>query len=309
MKSFRIILSFLLLSLSMVYGQQENIFSQWCFNQNTYNPALAGIKNYQELKLLSRYQWVGFEGAPNSHLINYSTQIQNKRKEYLTPRHGLLLQFENDNIGAFGTNRISFGYAFHRNFTKDARLSVGIRGGLTQLFFDNTKLNPLQPDPSFNRNRTLYLPNLALGFWWNTDRYYAGLCIQQLAKTIWDKLGTSSSFNTHIIASTGTKFELSNTVTFLPNLLISKTFSNPTRVDAVGYFDFQNKFKIGLGLRNNESFLGLIQLRIKHQYIIGYTIDYISNGLNTSFLMSHELNFQYLGENKKDTDRLSCPMF
>ena len=309
MKIYRVILIIFVLSARSFYGQQENIFSQWCLNQNTYNPALAGIKNYQELKLLSRFQWVGFEGAPVSHLINYSTQIQSKRTEYLTPRHGIQIQFENDKIGAFGTNRILFGYAFHRNFTKDSRISIGLRGGLTQLFFDNTKLNPLEPDPTFNRNRTLYLPNVALGFWWNTNRYYAGLSIQQLAKKDWDNLGLESSFNTHLIISTGTKFELSNSMTFLPNLLISKTFSNPIRIDAVGYFDFQNKFKIGLGFRNNESYLGLIQFRIKHQYLIGYSIDYISNGLNTSYLMSHEINFHYLGENKKDTEKLSCPMF
>lgn len=308
MKIFTVI-SIFVFTISSTFGQQENIFTQWCLNQNSYNPALAGIKNYQELRLISRFQWVGFEGAPVTHLINYSTQIQSKRKEYLTPRHGLQVQFENDKIGAFGTNRIMFGYAFHRNFTKDARFSIGIRGGLTQLFFDNTKLNPLQPDPTFNRNRTLYLPNVALGMWWNTNRYYAGLSLQQLGKTNWDQLGNSSSFSTHTIISAGTKFEMTKSITFLPNLLLSTTFSNPTRLDAVGYFDFQNKLKIGLGFRNNESFLGLLQLRINHQFLIGYSVDYISNGLNTSYLMSHELNIQYLGEQVKDTEKLSCPMF
>ena len=303
MKIFTVI-SIFVFTISSTFGQQENIFTQWCLNQNSYNPALAGIKNYQELRLISRFQWVGFEGAPVTHLINYSTQIQSKRKEYLTPRHGLQVQFENDKIGAFGTNRIMFGYAFHRNFTKDARFSIGIRGGLTQLFFDNTK-----PDPTFNRNRTLYLPNVALGMWWNTNRYYAGLSIQQLGKTNWDQLGNSSSFSTHAIISAGTKFEMTKSITFLPNLLLSTTFSNPTRLDAVGYFDFQNKLKIGLGFRNNESFLGLLQLRINHQFLIGYSVDYISNGLNTSYLMSHELNIQYLGEQVKDTEKLSCPMF
>ena len=309
MKIYRIILIIFILSVRSFYGQQENIFTQWCLNQNTYNPALAGIKNYQELKLLSRFQWVGFEGAPVSHLINYSTQIQSKRTEYLTPRHGIQIQFENDKIGAFGTNRILAGYAFHRNFSKEARFSVGLRGGLTQLYFDNTKLNPLQPDPAFNRNRTIYLPNFALGMWWNTNRYYSGLSIQQLGKTTWNQLGNSSAFTTHLILTGGTKFELSNSITFLPNLLLSKTFSNPTRIDAVGYFDFQNKLKVGLGFRNNEGFIGLFQIKINHQFLIGYSIDYISNGLNTSYLMSHEINFQYMGEHIKDTEKLSCPMF
>ena len=309
MKLYSLISSFIFLSITLVYGQQENIFSQWCFNQNSYNPALAGIKNYQELKLISRFQWVGFEGSPVSHLINYSTQIQSKRKEYLTPRHGIQLQFENDKIGSFGTNRILVGYAFHRNFTKEARFSVGLRGGVTQLFFDNTNLNPLQPDPTFNKNRTLYLPNISLGMWWNTERYYSGLSIQQITNIKWDQLGNSSSFLTHLILSGGTKFELTNSVTFLPNLLLCKTISNPIRLDAIGYFDFKNQFKIGLGFRNNESFLGLFQIKINHQFFLGYSIDYISNGLNTSYLMSHELNFQYMGINILETEKLSCPMF
>lgn len=304
-----ILILYLILSVSFVYGQQENIFTQWSLNHNTYNPALAGIKKHQEFKLISRLQWVGFEGAPNSHLINYSTQIRSKRKEYLSARHGIILQFENENIGAFGSNKLLLGYAFHQNYTKDARISIGLRSGITQLFFDNSKLNPLQPDPILNRNRTLYLPNIALGIWWNTKYYYAGLSLNQLINSNWDNLGTKSSYNSHLILTGGTKFEISNSLTFLPNLLISKTLSNPTRIDIIGYFDFQNKFKFGLGFRNNESILGMFQIKINHQYLIGYSVDYISNGLNTSYLMSHELNFQYVGENIRDTEKLSCPMF
>lgn len=309
MKKLKIILSLIFFSYFNLYGQQDNLFTQWCFNQNIYNPALAGIKNYQELKLISRFQWIGFEGAPTSHTINYSTQIKSKRKEYLTPRHGIQIQYENDKIGTFGTNRILFGYAFHRNFNKETRFSIGFRGGLTQLYFDNTALNPLQPDPTFSKNRTLYLPNFALGMWWNTEKYYLGFSMQQIIKTNWDKIGISSSFVPHLILSGGTKFDLTKNITFLPNLLLSKTFTNPTRIDIVGYFDFQNQLKIGVGFRNNESFLGLIQIKINHHYLIGYSIDYISNGLNTSYLMSHELNFQYHGEQKTDTKKLSCPLF
>ena len=272
MKKFSFII-ICVFSLTYSWGQQENIFTQWCFNQGAYNPALAGIKNYQELKLISRLQWVGFDGAPISHLVSYSTQIQSKRTEYLTPRHGITLQFENDKIGAFGSNRILFGYAFHRNFTKEARLSIGIRGGVTQLFFNNEKVTTLQPDPTYKSNRTLYLPNIALGFWWNTEKYYLGLSLQQLSQTNWDKLGTSSSYDSHVLFTSGTKFQLTNHVTFLPNILISKTFSNPIRIDAIGYFDFQNRFKIGLGLRNNESVIGLFQIKINHQFLIGYSID------------------------------------
>lgn len=309
MKNIFIICTIMMFRITSSYGQQENLFSQWCFNQNYYNPALAGIKNYQELKMISRFQWVGFEGAPVSHMINYSTQIHNKRREFLTPRHGINVQFENDEIGAFGTNRILFGYAFHRNFTQDVRISIGLRAGITQLFFNNDKLNPLQPDPTFNRNRTLYLPNINLGMWWNTEKYYVGLSLQQLGKTNWDQLGNSSSFTTHLIISAGSKFKLSNSITFLPNLLLSKTFSNPTRIDAIGYFDFNNKFKLGVGLRNNESILALFQIKLNHQYFIGYSIDYITNGLNTSSLMSHEINFQFAGSHIKETEKLSCPMF
>jgi type IX secretion system PorP/SprF family membrane protein len=306
----KIYLLSILISLTfLVQSQQENIFSQWCFNHNTYNPALAGIKDYQEFKLLSRFQWVGFEGAPVSNLISYATQLKSKRTEYLTPRHGISVQFENDKIGVFNSNRILIGYAFHRNFSKEARFSIGLRGGITQLFFNNTYLKPNQPDPVFNSNRTLYLPNVALGMWWNTKSYFVGFSLQQLTQSTWDKLGLNSSFNTHIVASCGTRFPISTGVTFLPNLLIAKTFTNPIRIDAIGYFDFQNRFKIGAGLRNNESFLGLFQLKINHQYIIGYSIDYITNGLNSSYLISHEINFQFAGEHIKDTEKLSCPLF
>lgn len=304
------ILLFICICSFYSWGQQDNIFTQWCFNHNTYNPALAGIKNYQELKLINRFQWVGFgQGTPSSHLLNYSTQLPSKRTEYLTPRHGLTFQFENDKNGPFGSNRLLVGYAFHRNFTQDARLSIGIRGGVTQLFFNIDELNSLHPDPVFNRNKTLYLPNVALGLWWNTKRYYIGLSLQQLANSKWNNLGTNSSFNTHFVFTGGTKFELTDKVTFLPNILISQTIANPIRIDLIGYFDFQNQFKLGMGLRNKESVLAMFQLRLNHQFFIGYSVDYITNGLNTSYLMTHEINFQFAGEHIRDTEKLSCPLF
>jgi type IX secretion system PorP/SprF family membrane protein len=308
MKKIGIILVFSFCSM-VIHGQQENIFSQWCFNQNLVNPALSGIKNYQEFKLISRFQWVGFEGAPVSNTLNYSTQIYSKRTEYLTPRHGISFQFDNDKIGSFGSNRILFGYAVHRNFTKDTRFSVGMRGGLTQLYFDNSNLNPLQPDPSINRNKTLYLPNVSLGMWWNTEKYYVGFTLQQLMNSNWENIGSKSSYNTHLIFTTGTRFQMSRSLTFMPNLLISKTFSNPIRIDAIGYFDFNNQFKIGFGLRNNESIIGIFQVKLNHQFFIGYSIDYVTNGLNTSSLMSHEINLQFAGSQIRDTEKLACPMF
>ena len=50
-------------------AQQDPQFTQYMFNLLAINPAYAGAAERTEVKALSRHQWVGFEGAPNTQTL------------------------------------------------------------------------------------------------------------------------------------------------------------------------------------------------------------------------------------------------
>ena len=58
-----------LINLSL-FAQQEPTFTQYYNNDMAINPAISGSKTYNSLTMLTRQQWLGFEGAPLSTNIS-----------------------------------------------------------------------------------------------------------------------------------------------------------------------------------------------------------------------------------------------
>ena len=51
-------------------SQQLPIFSQYLLNDYAYNPAIAGSKDYYDVKSNHRYQWVGITDAPRTYTLS-----------------------------------------------------------------------------------------------------------------------------------------------------------------------------------------------------------------------------------------------
>lgn len=295
--------------ISNLFGQQSTQFSQWVLNPISYNPALSGIKKCPELKTMSRIQWLGFTGAPMSNVATYSFQLHTKQKELLSPRHGIGVKFENDIIGPFVSNGLHVSYGSHFNFTPETRLSLGISIGVKQVVFSNASLVTKLPDPANAKASTYYAPVVSFGSWWNGKNYYLSTSLQQLSASQWKNVGIDSRDRLHWTFSGGFRWNPSDKITFIPNVLLKKTIHSPLAIDFLSYVDYATKFKIGLGFRNKESVIGLFQVKIKDEIFVGYSIDVITSKLNTSNLFSHELTLSYSSCPTKDLDRLSCPLF
>ena len=74
-----ILLFILLFQLRDVQSQQLPQYSMYYVNLFQFNPAAAGMKNAHELKLLSRWQWTGAQGAPTTAFVNYTGRINGKK--------------------------------------------------------------------------------------------------------------------------------------------------------------------------------------------------------------------------------------
>jgi type IX secretion system PorP/SprF family membrane protein len=298
-----------LFSCFLLEAQQGTQYSQWMWNHLSYNPALAGIQNCGKIKSMSRIQWVGFEGAPISNLITFTAPIKTKRTQMFSPRQGFGLKFERDDIGPFTSNGLSFTYAFHFNFTQETRISFGLNVGARQMIFSNRTITTYQPDPATQKSSTFYTPIACFGTWWDGKNYFVGVSMDQLTASSWKGMGVQSSYRLQYNLSSGFRFVLNDTYTIVPNLLVKTTSNSPTSIDLNTFLDFKDSFKIGIGIRNNESFLGMMQVRFKDQFAFGYSVDFVSSRLNTVALLTHELSLHYSSCETRPTDRLSCPLF
>ncbi len=297
---------FLMLSLQ---AQQQTQYTQWMWNHLSYNPALAGIQNCSKSKSMSRIQWVGFEGAPVSNLITFTTPIKTKRTQMFSPRQGFGLKFESDNIGPFNSYGLSFTYAIHFNFTQETRISFGVNLGAKQMTFSNRNITTYQADQATQKSSTFYSPVASFGSWWDGKNYFIGLSFDQLSTSKWSGMGVESYYRLQFNFSSGFRYLINEKYTIVPNLLVKKTVNSPMSIDLNAFLDYKDAFKIGLGLRNNESFLGMFQVRFKDQFAFGYSVDFISSKINTVALLTHEFSLHYSTCESRPSDKLSCPLF
>ena len=308
MRKVLFILLLMIAPLSM--GQQIAQYSQWSFNQFAINPALAGVKRCLDVRTAYRAQWLGFDGAPQSGLFTINAPLSKRRKRLNSSFHGLGGKIERDQFGSFNNFSISMAYALHFPIDRDKRLSFGVSGGVQQFGFDQTQATTIDPDEAVAQSGNSFLfPLIGFGGWFNTEQYYVGAAVDQIAKNKWgDDIGLASRFRLHTKIQAGTKFTFDNDNTLLPGVLFRIPPAGPMSVDLNVMMDFKNQFMLGLGYRNIDAFIAFFKVNIK-QFSVGYSFDYITSDIRGGNFHTHELSLHYTGCRRGPRSQSACPLF
>ena len=140
------------------FSQQDPVYTQYMNNLLTIQPAYAGISGDLNVTGISRAQWIGFPGAPNTNTLTISSPISKYNI-------GLGLSIVNDKWGPIKQNGIYVDYAFRVRLRQDQYLSFGLKGGFNiyQAYFTDLALI-YQNDMIFAYDINIkFLPNLGVG--------------------------------------------------------------------------------------------------------------------------------------------------
>lgn len=113
----------LLLMGTAAFSQQDAQFTHNMFNKLTVNPGYAGANGGICGTILSRQQWMGFEGNPQTHLFSGDAAIN-----FLGAEHGVGLTVFQDKIGAENSFMVKLSYAYRRSLGP-GKIGIGIEGG------------------------------------------------------------------------------------------------------------------------------------------------------------------------------------
>lgn len=166
----------LILSISLfvvgvgVYAQQDAQFTQNMFNKLAINPGEAGSNGGICFTLLSRTQWTGFDGHPQTHLFSADALIFNK--------HGIGLTVFQDKLGIETSLVAKLAYSYHLTLGPGS-LGIGVDAGLLSKSFgtgfiavDDYTLDPSIPNGSTSANAF----DLGLGLYYNIpNKMYIGI--------------------------------------------------------------------------------------------------------------------------------------
>ena len=274
------------------YAQQDPMYSQYMENMITINPAYAGSKDFLSMMAVSRNQWAGMANAPVTRTFSIHSPVTSTNM-------GLGLSFLSDQIWPVKQSGLYLDYSYTLHFSNKQNLALGLKAGVNFYEAGITDLLTIDPNDDVfasDINRS-FLPNLGVGAFFYSERYYLGLSVPKLIKNTINKSGFSSGQfdreEVHIFFMSGYVFDINRIVKFKPSVLTRFVSNAPVSFDLNGTFLFYERLWIGAMYRMGDSFGGLFQVQATNQVKIGYSYDLPISRLGAYNKGTHEIMVSY----------------
>lgn len=328
---------------SVNFAQQRPHYTQYILNQYIINPAITGIENYTDLKISTRDQWVGLNGAPKTSYLtvhaplgkkdyrtnatSYEIPGQNPRGKYYwenytaaEPHHGIGLAIINDATGSFNRFSANISYAYHLGLTPTTNFSGGFYAGITNVSINKAKQDftgngdPFDPataaamDGEINRIR----PDVGVGLWLYSKNYFVGLAAQQVIpqKVVFTDdaaIATTGRLVPHLFLTAGYRFLLGDDINAIPSLMvkyINASSNTNFQPEANLKLQYRDLFWLGGSYRYENGYAAMGGLNLKNSINLGYAYDFTTTALNTVSRGTHEIMLGFLIGNKYSE---ACP--
>ncbi len=290
--SFTFLIFFTLLLESA--AQRAPHFTQYFFDQLSFNPAVAGSEPGFSASLIYRQQWVGFSGAPATGVINLHQPLNQINS-------GVGLSILTDQIGNFKTISAAPCYAY--------KIQSGLKSihfGLSPVFTSfSVNDNWSAVDGKINDSAIPQTGKTAFGFDFNAGiylragKYYGGFSV---VNVIGNRIKSiNQNITPCMFAQAGYLFKLpfSESIDWNVGFLYSSSFSNPatSQIEICASGQIKEAFSIGVNYRNGDSFaptLGYQKYISSGKIKVGYAYDYSTSILKKANTGSHEIAISYL---------------
>ena len=172
----------ILLNCGISIAQQLPQFTQYMYNTISINPAYAGSRETLSIVGLHRSQWVGLEGGPSTQTISIHSPLSNDRV-------GVGVSFINDKLGYENFTYLYGDFSYTIPLGEKTKLAFGIKGGFTHYNLDQEVLNDpdVSSDPFFDDISNRWSPNVGLGTFLHTNRWYLGLSAPRILNNDYNK--------------------------------------------------------------------------------------------------------------------------
>ena len=254
------ILAILLVALTSK-AQQDPMYTQYMFNQQTINPAYAGTWESVGFMVLGRNQWAGIDDAPQTYTFTVQAPLKNERV-------ALGLNVIDDKVGYEKRFYMFADYSYLVPLNEKINLRLGLKGGFTNYSNNLQAYNTIQGnDQSFiGEINSNFKPNFGVGAFLYGKRAYLGFSIPKIVNSTYENDYENFSVEgelRHYFLSAGAVFDLGENIKFKPTALTKASFTKetgtPLQLDLTGNFLIKEKLWLGAMWRSGDS-LSLIHI-------------------------------------------------
>lgn len=286
MKNRIIILGIGLLTFSWAFSQQIALNSQYMFNEFSFNPAVAGTKNFAPLTFSFRRQWMGMDEAPVTQNLSFHS--------FVGKNTGAGVQLYNDVAGPTRRTGLSGTFSYAIQTSEKTRLSFGLSASVTQFMMDRDKMTTELPDDIavLNNTSNQLIPDFNFGAYWYGERHFLGVSGYNLLQSESDLYDISavvtSTLDRTIFAHGGYTFPVGSSFAIEPSAMMRYMFNAPMSFDANLRFILKDAYWLGGSYRYQDAIsimigadLGVLEM--------GYSYDLGMSNLATYNNGSHEI--------------------
>jgi type IX secretion system PorP/SprF family membrane protein len=294
-----LVLLYITIFTTAVFGQQLPQQTQFMFNQFAFNPAYAGVTDSWESVANNRYQWMGINDAPRTFTMTAQGPFKNEKM-------GIGGMVYTDIVGP--TRRLGFqaSYSYHLQLSETIQLALGLSFGFNQWLLDADKITTVDSDDPFFSNGLIKTisPDAKFGFYLYHENWYVGGALPQLIhnKLKFDEIGIvgNSYLEDHFYFNAGYIFRLGTDWQIEPTTLIKISYPAPTKADFVLKVMYKELIWLAGGYRTNDAYTAMIGYNHKQNLKLGYSYDITNSSLKAYSAGTHELLLSIrFGQTKK----------
>lgn len=308
------------------HAQTDPPLTQYFQAPSLINPAAAGATDLLRIRVGSRMQWIGIDGAPRNFLASGDIPFQ-----LFNRRWGGGLTMRQGSEGLYSTMSINAQLSARQKIGK-GYLTVGVQVGyLTQKFKGSEIYIP--DDDDFHEGNDEALPDfdiegnhldLAVGLGYSHKWFDVGLaCTHLLSPTISmqreGSQGSGSSdeqnfefqFRRNLYFTAQSNIPIKNTLfEVLPSVMVRSDLQS-VQADITARLRWKKFLTAGIGYRTGDAVSVLLEAQLKG-FTLGYSYDYATSAIMRASSGSHEvwvgyslkLNFGEKNRNKHKSIRV-----
>ncbi len=290
----RFILGILVVSFSLpALGQMFPVSDHYVYDALPINPAFAGCHDALSASISYRNQWTGFRDAPKRNMLSIHTPFDHDRI-------GLGLLVDRSSIGIYKETSFIGNYSY-RISLHDSKLALGLGFGATiyNVAWNELKATDAGDEQLIFTPTSAVLPNFSLGTYYYTKKYFIGFSMPLFLGYELDestgkyKIDNNFSGSNYFISG-GYEVGINSNIKLLPSLLIRYHPGNVVQVDYNAQVNLKDRIWMGIGYRNRNMLVGMLQCQLNYQLRMAYFYDFEFGGIGKYLNGSHEIVLSYV---------------
>lgn len=282
----------LLMLSSILFAQQESLFTTYRYNMNLVNPAYVGVDRETVFASTIRSQWTGIKDAPETEAISLGTPISKNLGI------GVSMVYDKTFIEKQTLLGIDISYKVQVDELSD--LYFGIKAGGNSYNVNTSGLATFasEDDPAL-KSISQFNPNIGVGALLKNDKYYISFSIPRLLNTARVKNNNGyaavATDRPHFYLSSGYDFdfETSTPLVLKTSFMLRYVNGAPLSFDLNTMLEIDNFFEIGFTYRFDKVYAGVTSLTISKLLMVGYAYEINSSSVLASTKNTNEFFLRF----------------